>query len=530
MSDIVHQTAAKSARQPQASAGALQRKCACGNQPRAGHECADCARKREAVQRRALDPNRTRDGRPQDPSPRSGHNFSNVRVRRSPLARVQPRLLITSSCDEYEQEADRIADLVCGASLSNASLVSDGGVGRSVTPLRISPFVQREGPDDAETRDDAESPAVELALMRRAGAGQALPPSVRERMEDRFGVRFGAVRVHTGTDAERLADDIDALAFTHGRHIYFSTGAYAPGTAAGDRLLAHELTHVVQQSGGLATSGPAVQRFRIRGPAFHEGTEKRFVAANKGKGLITEAPLPGGTESARFDFEKVGVADLYRSDMANTAIGVRGQWQKPKDVNPSDAPDKKPGFTDLHNFERTAKSESGGVTYSPKPQGDAQPFTSEFPNKIEVGDIKPVWMVRGKVIVEGPGTGTKQLGNYQEGVKEFVRIAAAEKKVTRATIASTSVLSGLTIPAELDYKNFEKENKTPSPNIIQTRDITGPRRYWIFEPPGTGLYYYFHLAHPNPAPEARAKLEEAFKKLEPVKKELHTPRDDGIHN
>ena len=87
-----------------------------------------------------------------------------------------------------------------------------------------------------------------LATARRNG--QPLPESVRHDMEARFGVDFSQVRIHTDPEADRLSQSIHAQAFTHGADIYFGAGRYDPDTDAGRALLAHELTHVVQQQAG----------------------------------------------------------------------------------------------------------------------------------------------------------------------------------------------------------------------------------------------------------------------------------------
>jgi hypothetical protein len=102
--------------------------------------------------------------------------------------------------------------------------------------------------------DLATAPAsVDRAL---AGSGSALPADVRHDMEHRFGHDFSRVRIHADSAAHRSAQDIDAHAYTVGNHIVFGAGAYAPQSRAGSRLLAHELTHVVQ-------GGPAgVRRYR----------------------------------------------------------------------------------------------------------------------------------------------------------------------------------------------------------------------------------------------------------------------------
>ena len=90
-----------------------------------------------------------------------------------------------------------------------------------------------------------------------AGAGRPLDPVVRHDMEQRFGHDFSQVRVHDDTSAGRSAADIDAVAYTVGRHMVFGVGQYSPGSATGQRLLAHELTHTVQHAN--ATVPPVLE-------------------------------------------------------------------------------------------------------------------------------------------------------------------------------------------------------------------------------------------------------------------------------
>ena len=101
-------------------------------------------------------------------------------------------------------------------------------------------------------------PRDQLAGMQRdlqtatAGGGAALPAGTRAAMEGAFAADFSAVRVHTGPASDRVASGLGARALTAGRDIVFESGAFRPHTPGGDRLLAHELAHVVQQAGGLA--------------------------------------------------------------------------------------------------------------------------------------------------------------------------------------------------------------------------------------------------------------------------------------
>ena len=97
-------------------------------------------------------------------------------------------------------------------------------------------------------------PAVQSLIDRRRGGGSGLDARVQARMEPLVGAT-GDVRVHDDGVADALARSVQARAFTTGRDVFFARGEYRPGTAAGDRLLAHELTHVAQQRGA-ATGGP----------------------------------------------------------------------------------------------------------------------------------------------------------------------------------------------------------------------------------------------------------------------------------
>lgn len=91
--------------------------------------------------------------------------------------------------------------------------------------------------------------AVEQRLRQQKGKGQPLPTNVRSDMEARFGADFEQVRIHTGSEAAQLSETLHAQAFTHGNDIFFNAGKSNFDTTEDKRLLAHELTHVIQQMG-----------------------------------------------------------------------------------------------------------------------------------------------------------------------------------------------------------------------------------------------------------------------------------------
>lgn len=90
------------------------------------------------------------------------------------------------------------------------------------------------------------------------GAGQPLEPQLRTEMEAALGQDFGGVRLHTGPEADALAEDLEARAFTTGHDIFFRNGAYDPTSPAGRETLGHELAHVVQQTHANGTLAPSL--------------------------------------------------------------------------------------------------------------------------------------------------------------------------------------------------------------------------------------------------------------------------------
>jgi hypothetical protein len=126
------------------------------------------------------------------------------------------------------------------------------GLQRSVGNTTVAGLVEEERP-----------PVLEAI---GSGGGRPLDSDVRADMESRFGADFGDVQVHTGGDAHASAAALHAQAYTVGSDIVFAGGTYDPGTAAGRHLLAHELTHVVQQRSGPVDGTDAGGGVRVSDP------------------------------------------------------------------------------------------------------------------------------------------------------------------------------------------------------------------------------------------------------------------------
>jgi hypothetical protein len=161
---------------------------------------------------------------------------------------IQPKLTVSEPGDTYEQEADPVADQVL------ATPVHPGVSG-------ASPCIQRfSGHSNGQV--DAAPSSVDQVL---ASPGRPLDPTLRQDMEQRFGHDFSRVRVHSGAADERSARDVSAHAYTVGHDIVFGAGQFAPRTPDGRRLIAHELAHVVQQTGG---ANQAALRLSTAGTLF----------------------------------------------------------------------------------------------------------------------------------------------------------------------------------------------------------------------------------------------------------------------
>lgn len=172
--------------------GILQRKCACGNSAGAAGTCTEC----QAKQGLAL----------------------------------QTKLKISEPGDVYEQEADRVADQVLATPIHPSI---------NATPLRIQRY----------TQTGTETEAVPPSSVHRvlSSPGRPLEPALRQDMERRFSYDFSQIRVYTDSAAAESAQEIDAHAYTMGQKIIFGAAQYAPHSTIGRRLIAHELTHTIQQ-------------------------------------------------------------------------------------------------------------------------------------------------------------------------------------------------------------------------------------------------------------------------------------------
>jgi hypothetical protein len=187
----------------------------------------------------------------------------------------QPKLEVSHPEDAQEKEADSVAENVMrmeepSADVQRSVMVSarapvsrlisrqegPGGFasngpsedeGADVHVAAKAIMRSRGPPSSSDATQHQHDRSFEQGLTSSRGAGSPLPDDTRQSMESRFGADFSGVRIHTGSQAEGLSKSISAQAFTHGNDIYFNAAKFSPNTATGSQLLAHELTHTIQQ-------------------------------------------------------------------------------------------------------------------------------------------------------------------------------------------------------------------------------------------------------------------------------------------
>jgi len=196
-----------------------------------------------------------------------------------PNATIQPKLKIGQPDDAHEREADAMAEKV---TQGNDHLTPVPSVQKKCDDCEQEEKIDKKEEESEEKQilrkpifeSDADSSEgniqtkssdptpknIEGQLNSSKGKGQPLPKSVRNEMEPGFGANFEKVGIHTDTNAVQMNSDLNAQAFTNGSDVYFNQGKFQPENKEGKKLIAHELTHVVQQTGkGNPTNSDSIQ-------------------------------------------------------------------------------------------------------------------------------------------------------------------------------------------------------------------------------------------------------------------------------
>ncbi|CAM1368077.1 putative peptidoglycan binding domain-containing protein [Tenacibaculum sediminilitoris] len=282
-----------------------------------------------------------------DKKPAGNHSLNNDK-QKTPF--IQPKLAFGSKGDRYEVEADKMADKVVGNSAESNSMqkkeneeeIQQKPLASEVTSLvqkveaseEEQPIQKMEEEEAVQSKEEGEEPiqkqeeeeeAVQAkcddcekeeqvqkqeeeeeavqsksentslannstsfeSKLRGGNGGQKMDAQTRGEMESGFGADFSRVNIHNDSEAAQMSQEIGAQAFTHGNNIYFNKGKYNPNTKEGKHLLAHELTHTIQQSGAIQKSvtedySENLEANRFRGDYLLEKAHDHAYLISKG--------------------------------------------------------------------------------------------------------------------------------------------------------------------------------------------------------------------------------------------------------
>ena len=211
----------------------------------------------------------------------AGNDIYAGNVQRLPIKR---NLSIGAVDDPMEYEADAMADTVMR--MPEPNLIQRKCTHCAEEEVQRKPlasFVQRKEKEDGNTISDATHNQVEATR----GGGSAMPANTKTFMESRFGIDFSNVRIHSGGYASQLSNQLNAQAFTLNNDIYFNSGKFSPEFSEGKHLLAHELTHTIQQSGNARREiqkkemefNPALIAVQLRNAMKGWGTDEAAIYA-----------------------------------------------------------------------------------------------------------------------------------------------------------------------------------------------------------------------------------------------------------
>lgn len=246
---------------------------------------------------------------------------------------IQRKLTIGQPGDKYEQEADRVASQV--VQTINASTSKENNIRQSIQREKdLEGLMYAKGFQAAIQRKQVieggeATPNLESAIHSARGSGQPLDAGLQQSMGQAMGADFSEVRVHTDAQSDQLNQSIQARAFTTGQDVFFRGGAYQPGNLGGQELIAHELTHVMQQNGD--TAQQVFQKQRLQKHSNSSGASKLMIQrAVKTNGGIFETTRyePYYEENVGKDDETALGADIKLTFLPNQLV----KDTKPKSI------------------------------------------------------------------------------------------------------------------------------------------------------------------------------------------------------
>ena len=343
--------------------------------------------------------------------------------------------------DAYEREADAVADQI---------------VGPHSDPSAPSARLRTGHEDDLPV-----SPALSREITSAKGGGSRMDPDTLSFMQDGLGADLDHVKIHTDGAAERMSHALGARAFAAGQDIYFGSGRYSPGSESGRRLLAHELTHTLQQR-----HAPAIQRAPIPGWNF---TPKDYATLTAAGSKLTVAG-----DSSWFPAK-------LQENLLKTLDFLLGSKAAAPPTEGINALDFFHGHLVVKKDSATGKQVTAAAATSTK-------FDEEF-DKARKGAIGDVSFGKGTKMTE------KQIPDYKKAIDtvipSFTKLLDEVIKIPGAAVMYHTF--EFLNPSDLTAKGQKLSNEDPRRHYVTPLDTNTPVQY---TPPKGGTYEkeYTHLA------------------------------------
>lgn len=187
---------------------------------------------------------------------------ADILQRREEEEEIQMKQIDTVQRREEEEEMQtKRADTVQRQEAEEEEMQMKTGIQRAGETEEEEPLQAKSATTESSRRA---TPGLEASIRQARGGGSALPDNIRAPMEQAFGADFSGVRVHTDSRSDRLNRSVQARAFTTGQDVFFRSGEYNPASRSGKELLAHELTHVVQQNQGNSNKTQVQNKYDVK--------------------------------------------------------------------------------------------------------------------------------------------------------------------------------------------------------------------------------------------------------------------------
>ncbi len=465
---------------------------------------------------------------------------------------VQAKLKIGQPGDKYEQEADRVAEQVMrmpepkvhrkgrlspmGKEDEEDKLLQTKPLAGQITPL--TPSLQRKPESEAEKEEDEDkilqaksvgnagnvgSQTVNHPLIQNvlSSPGQPLDAGTRSFMEPRFGQDFSGVQVHTDGKAAESAHAVNARAFTCQNHIFFSRNQYQPGTGEGKQLLAHELSHTLQQGheiqrkAGSTESEPAVANPEVLDLSSNifkpsQGV-KDEIDGQGGKGLDVRVQVRDLTEEEAAPKEK---AEIEAAIVKESSAKKEGKESEAKEGSPTEGKEEPQG-SDAEGKQRleqvmknlgkltrqqqgvaasrsksraTAKTKAGAASQAaPSPKNEATAhgkgaqvaIMDDEKKKGQVDKKSFLEMVKEKLRDMEMPKNPKQMGDFKKrgggsALKGDVLKGAKEQQATAQGAIATATTTEPKPAKERSPVELPASGQPPRPRKIDSKEVLPP--------------------------------------------------------